>query len=644
MTKALPSLLFALFASPALSQTTWIVDVSAAGPGTGTSADPYASVQYAVDQAGTVSGDTLMLLPGTYTENVDLSGKSLAIVGRDGPAATHIAAAIGAPILRMASGEGAGTRVEGLTIRDGIDHAPSGGEGLGIQVIGSTLEVADCVIRDQDAGFLGSGIYALNATLVVRNTTFTENRDVRNRGGCAYLEDSSASFTDCSFVDNGDWIDCGPVIATNGGDLEVRECHFAGNRGDLRGVCIWSEHTTLLVHDSVFFDNAGECDGVAVHQFGGSAVITECTFRFNSNPEGFGTVVAWETDLVMDDSLFDINTGNHRSFCAGLTLLNATSRITQTDFIGNWAGASTGVYLQGGQAHLEDCLFHDNIANHLGLNLVEGHSVIEVDVAGTIYLDRCRFLDNEMYPKAGEQGAITTGNVIHRNSTIVGNVSTDGRAPVVDGTLLNSIVRNPSGPSIDGTTTATYSNIKGGAPGAGNFDQDPLFGSNYELLPGSPCIDAGDPSSGHQADGSPMDVGASPWTWSGVGAVYCASNPNSTGLEGRLGAFGDGAANSGPLYLHASDLPTGTFGLFLVGNQGNNFPLGNGTLCVGGSIGRHGIRTTDAAGTMAQTVDKTALPQNPPVSIQPGDTWRFQAWHRDGSASNTTEAVTITFH
>lgn len=40
--------------------------------------------------------------------------------------------------------------------------------------------------------------------------------------------------------------------------------------------------------------------------------------------------------------------------------------------------------------------------------------------------------------------------------------------------------------------TISYSNIEGGFPGEGNIDADPLFeAGTYHLLPGSPCIDAG---------------------------------------------------------------------------------------------------------------------------------------------------------
>ncbi len=61
-----------LLAGPALTQTTWYVDVNGTPPGTGSQADPYTSIQYAIEQPATVDLDTILVSPGTCLENVDL--------------------------------------------------------------------------------------------------------------------------------------------------------------------------------------------------------------------------------------------------------------------------------------------------------------------------------------------------------------------------------------------------------------------------------------------------------------------------------------------------------------------------------------------------------------------------------------------
>ena len=75
---------------PAFAQTTWHVDASAAPPGDGTQAHPYASIAYAVQRPTTVNGDRILVAPGTYTENVDYQFKVLTVESSAGPLATRI--------------------------------------------------------------------------------------------------------------------------------------------------------------------------------------------------------------------------------------------------------------------------------------------------------------------------------------------------------------------------------------------------------------------------------------------------------------------------------------------------------------------------------------------------------------------------
>jgi len=72
-----------------------------------------------------------------------------------------------------------------------------------------------------------------------------------------------------------------------------------------------------------------------------------------------------------------------------------------------------------------------------------------------------------------------------------------------------------------GTVTATYSDIQGGWPGTGNIDSDPEFtdpaNGNYNLSETSPCIDAGDPLSPLDPDGTITDMGA--WFYNQESAI-----------------------------------------------------------------------------------------------------------------------------
>lgn len=134
-----------------------------------------------------------------------------------------------------------------------------------------------------------------------------------------------------------------------------------------------------------------------------------------------------------------------------------------------------------------------------------------------------------------------------------------------------------------------------------------------------------------------------------IGTEFCAAEPNSTGAVGRLSAYGSLQAARNDVRLVARDLPTAEFGYFLNSDATgfHAFPGGSaGILCLGGAPGRHAAspRFTGVAGSAQLQLDLAALPRpGGPITVQPGDTWNFQFWHRDGGTSNFTTAVGLEF-
>jgi hypothetical protein len=143
-----------------------------------------------------------------------------------------------------------------------------------------------------------------------------------------------------------------------------------------------------------------------------------------------------------------------------------------------------------------------------------------------------------------------------------------------------------------------------------------------------------------------------------VGAPYCGpAVPNSTGVPGQLTAYGTTDLSLARLELRCSELPTFAFGFFLASQtQGDvtGVPGSVGRLCLGGGIGRFvgpgQTRNSGLDGAFELELDVTAFPdpQLGLIPVQPGETWSFQAWHRDSApsgtgASNFTSAAAVTF-
>ncbi len=153
----------------------------------------------------------------------------------------------------------------------------------------------------------------------------------------------------------------------------------------------------------------------------------------------------------------------------------------------------------------------DNTVEHCG-------GAINFGVDSNSIIEKCVFYANSSYPNSG--GAIYFW---------------DNHCPVVNCTIVQN--SSPAILSIEGTTSefvncifwendigfvyqVTYSDIQGGYPGTGNINADPMFvnsaGGDFHLLPGSPCIDAGDPNSPLDPDSTRADMGAYYFNQSGV--------------------------------------------------------------------------------------------------------------------------------
>ena len=157
--------------------------------------------------------------------------------------------------------------------------------------------------------------------------------------------------------------------------------------------------------------------------------------------------------------------------------------------------------------------------------------------------------------------------------------------------------------------------------------------------------------------GNPRNHDIESWSFAsagGIGMNYCMAAANSTGSASSMAASGSLAVVDNNFTLAANGLPTNQFGIFVASMTQGFVPGTNGTsngnLCLGGAIGRFSrpgeILSSGSAGVFALPVDLTSVPLgNGVVSVMAGETWNFQAWHRDGVGlgSNFTDGLEVTF-
>lgn len=363
-------LLAALLALPSVAQET--IHVPGDAP----------SIQIGIAIAD--DGDTVLVSPGWYYEQLDFLGRAITLKSTGGPGVTGVTPErshgwLEQPYdstIRFITGEGSSSVLDGFTI---IGPSPEFHvyPEAGIWCESTSPTIRNCTIQD---GSYARGVYG-DATL--------ESCTIRNNSG-GYWDggglSGSPTMTNCIIESNEGY---------SGGGLEVS-----------------------------------------------GAVIRNCIIRNNSVGEGGnGGGIACGSGNMIENCLIYGNKA--------------------TLFKWGWGGHGAGVYAWGANNTIKNCIVwgNENNSGSGGASGVEG-------------------------------GAIMT------NCIVANNISA-GPAPQIIGATLS------------------YCDAEDGYPGLGNTDVPPLFvnaaSGDFRLLPNSACIDAGDPSSPLDDDGTRADMGALPF-------------------------------------------------------------------------------------------------------------------------------------
>jgi len=228
--------------------------------------DDYLHIQEAIDYS--VDGDTVLLQPGTYIENLNFNGHniilgSLFLITGD---TSYIYSTIidgdqSGPVVSFENGEDSGAVITGLTVQHG--HSRNGG---GIYCENSSPIINNNIISNNSAsGELynigcGGGIYCINSDPVIINNTIYRNA-ANHEGGGIYCNNSN------------------PVIINN---IISENRVFSANGG---GICCCTSNPIIrnntIIRNSTGFDGTG--GGIYCHD--SVPVIKNTIFWNNTLPE-----------------------------------------------------------------------------------------------------------------------------------------------------------------------------------------------------------------------------------------------------------------------------------------------------------------------------------------------------------------------
>ena len=718
------------FPFEAAAQSTWHVDVNGpTPPGTGTPGDPYTSVQFAIAQSTTLDGDSVLVHPGVYVEQIDFQGKRLSIGSSGGRSVTFLDGGGQGSVVSAKSNEADGTHLEGFTIRNGtgtFDPLLNQSRGGGIYCVGSSLRVEECTLIDNatllpgsaTVGGSGGGLYAGNSASVLLIDCLIASNEA-SEGGGAWFERSSGTFFFSDVRDNiaraqsnlagrGGGIgarnselsfDSGPIgsdvaealqfLPARGGGLLIwggsavvlnalvqdnmagtlSTTTFAGQGGGIEALFADSPQDIFIGGCEIAGNRAGQGGG-----FFGTARLSIVEIHDNVAQNGAGV---YSLGALVDNSeIFDNSPIQAGAVSMGLGVFHSPGPMTSVSGtkIHGHSGIGLGLGVFGGTYN--GCQIFDN--HGVGAFASEGGGAYDATLLGCIVRDnhvsengsanphalggglrlgsamRCMIFRNTANVGGGAHMSALDHCSVENNSNLGSSLPGGGLS---GGSAVNSILWNNQPDDVSTSSGGvSWSDVGTGAPGIGNFSADPKFWKpetgDFYLRPDSPCIDAGNPASPNDPNGSVADMGAIPFDFSHYvpPSTYCTAKINSQGCTPSISHSGPPSLGGGGFTVRASNVLNQKPGILFWGSMALGTPFQGGFLCTGAPVIRTVAQSSAGSATGVDCSGSYAFVWSHAYAAAHGLTIGqrigAQFWSRDQAASfgtGLTDALDITF-
>ena len=382
----------------------------------------------------------------------------------------------------------------------------------------------------------------------------------------------------------------GLVAAGTGGNLQVQHAETIAGRVEIL------EGATGMLEDCYLHDYLVNSPAI-VHALRGASL----TLRRNHVQRYYEHLIQL-TPVVIEDCLCENITGDGIDFDAappGSVIRRCTIRHGD---IFNVDGLDMGSFTDGTPTRgvvIENCLIYDFTFDK-GVSIGEAAQNITVRNCVIYGVQSGIAVKDSSVATISNNTIVDSDYGLHLYQKIAGQGG--GHATAYDN-IIRGVGTNAVLDSLS-TLTISYSDVSGPGtyPGTNNINTDPLFvnpaARDYHLLPGSPCIDAGDPASPSDPDGTRADMGAFPYNSSGapLPPTITLQPKSQTVAEGRDVTFAVQAGGTPPLayqwragWLHG-DIPGATNDTLLITNVQPN------------AAGNYRVTVSNLAGSVASEI------------------------------------------
>lgn len=221
------------------------------------------TIQSAIQAAS--DGDTIVVAPGTYYENLDFQGKNVTVESAKGPAVTLIDGGNQGPAVSFASSEGRGAVLKGFTIQHGISTFTSQYSGGGIYIYRASPTIKNNTISHNTAGSAGAGIYLNVGTPLIQGNVIAYNSQISGWSGG--IGGGGISVGNAS----------GAMILNN----TIEYNSWLGGSGG--GITLWAAGTPTIANNKIIH-NSSYSDGGGLYSVNDSgAALVQNVFASNTS-------------------------------------------------------------------------------------------------------------------------------------------------------------------------------------------------------------------------------------------------------------------------------------------------------------------------------------------------------------------------
>jgi parallel beta-helix repeat protein len=256
------------------------------------------TIQAGIDAAN--NGDTVLVAPGTYNENIDFKGKAITVTSSAGAATTIIdgGGVLGLATVSFKTRETRNSVISGFTIRNGGDAGFSSLEAGGVYV----ADAAPAILNNIITGNACNGIAVYGSALIQGNTI----SNTQNPGGyyCAYAGTGLAiggTGTTGSSIVIGNTIENNKQGVLNGGGIGIDSAEgtiienniIRNNVSGQGAVSMVNTYSLIFVQNLVY---GNQVNGIALSISTGAAGLT-IGIPYGASSSSYG--------IIANNSFFD---------------------------------------------------------------------------------------------------------------------------------------------------------------------------------------------------------------------------------------------------------------------------------------------------------------------------------------------------